>query len=302
MQANARPSGIHSLEEAKLKLRKIAALATLLAIAATACADEGGGGAGSGGIAHATGGTDLILRIETGGGFVPVEYNLTQIPGFSLYGDGRLIRTGAQIEIYPGPALPPLTQAQLTEKGVQAILGAADEAGLLNGDINLGFDLVADAPTTTITVGAGGDTHTASVYALGLEGGEKPQGMSQSDWEARQAIYNFSLLTGDLSWLPNGSIGEETPFSTDELRIFVRDYQRDPSLHQEAVDWPGQDLAVFGSEVSNLEGWRCGSVTGDDLEAVMALATAANQLTPWDSGAQRYGLLFRPLLPDESGC
>ena len=34
----------------------------------------------------------------------------------------------------------------------------------------------------------------------------------------------------------------------------------------------------------------------------MPLVEQANQLTPWTSDGSQYGLLFRPLLPDESGC
>ena len=31
-------------------------------------------------------------------------------------------------------------------------------------------------------------------------------------------------------------------------------------------------------------------------------AQQANQLTPWISGGRRFHVVFRPLLPDESGC
>jgi hypothetical protein len=47
---------------------------------------------------------------------------------------------------------------------------------------------------------------------------------------------------------------------------------------------------------------RCGSVEGADLEELRPLVKEANQLTPWRSGDDVYHLVFRPLLPDESGC
>jgi hypothetical protein len=281
-----------------MKLRATVAALLTLSLAA-ACANEDR--PRQGGYGHPTGPTDLVLRIETGGGFVPIEYHLTAVPGFSLFGDGRLVRTGAQIEIYPGPALPPLTVTQLTEDAIQAILQAADDAGLLDGDRTLTLDTVADAATTTITVSVDGETHTTSVYALGFEGEERPQGMSEEDWRARRAIADFAGRVGDLSWLPSGSVGEETTFVADELRIFVGPYRGEPDLPQEPIDWPLVGLAAFGDPVEGVD-LRCGTVTDGDLTTVMPEAGRANQLTPWRSAGELHAILFRPLLPDESGC
>ena len=57
------------------------------------------------GIEHPTGSDQVVLRVADEGGFVPVDYMLSSMPSFSLYGDGTLITPGAQIDIYPGPAL-----------------------------------------------------------------------------------------------------------------------------------------------------------------------------------------------------
>ena len=71
-----------------------------------------------------------MLRIEQGGGFVPVQYHLTNLPMLSLYGDGLYVTPGAQIEIYPGPALPALVQQRLTPEAIQLLIQAAIDAGL----------------------------------------------------------------------------------------------------------------------------------------------------------------------------
>ena len=42
-------------------------------------------------IEHPTGATDLVLRAEQGGGFVPFGFMVTQAPVFTLYGDGTVI-------------------------------------------------------------------------------------------------------------------------------------------------------------------------------------------------------------------
>jgi hypothetical protein len=112
------------------------------------------------------------------------------------------------------------------------------------------------------------------------------------------------MKLGDLgSWLPEGSVGEEEPFSFDELRIFVRDdAPKDDALPQEELRWPlSPGLASFGTVVPDLD-VRCGSVQGPDLDALLPLAREANELTPWRNDDHLYGLILRPLLPDESGC
>src|SRR3990170_397170 len=127
---------------------KIAATVLLL-FAAAACANELDGG-GAGGIEHPTRADQIVLRLSYEGGFVPIEYNLTQIPTFSLHGDGGIVLPGAQIELYPGPALPAVNRRTVTEDGLQAILRAANDAGLGRGDrdySSFASTMIADAPT-----------------------------------------------------------------------------------------------------------------------------------------------------------
>ncbi|MGZ8605536.1 MAG: hypothetical protein ACXWXQ_00645 [Actinomycetota bacterium] len=262
------------------------------------------GGTGDVGIEHPTGSDELILRIATGGGFVPVEYNLRSVPGISLFGDGRLIVTGPMIEIYPQPALPNLQVSQLTEEAIQAILAAAEEAGLLGGDASYDYPCVTDLPTTVFTVNAGGATHTVSAYALGFEDGAMAGGCPDVDVDARTTLLDFSTKVGDLrGWLPEGSIGEEREYVPSEMRVYVTEYRGDPELEQQIVQWPLEgSLAHFGEKDPNLAGYRCGVVDGADLELLLPAAQASNELTPWASDGGEHGLIFRPLLPDEHGC
>ncbi len=274
--------------------------ATAITVVAAACGRLNGGG-GGGGIAHPTGAGDLILRVDTGGGFVPQEYLLKDLPEWSLMGDGRVITQGPQIEIYPGPALPNLLQQQLNEDAVQEILRAAEDAGLFGPDADYGYPCVMDAGTTTFTLNERGRTHVISAYALGLDAGECPD----VDTEARDRLARFSNRLFDLaSWLPAGSVGEEEPFAFDELRIHVQAYAgRDDELEQTPQEWPlGTPLAGFGDIGGPVPDTRCGTVSGTDLETLMPLLRSANELTPWTSGGDRYRLILRPLLPDESGC
>ena len=255
-----------------------------------------------GGIDHPTGPAGLVLRMDVGGGFVPPAYELRRIPTWSLFGDGRIITEGPQIEIYPGPALPSVQDQAITEDGIQAILEAAKATGLLEPDRTYDQDCVADAPTTTFTVYADGAKHVVSAYALGMVPGSCPG----EDTEARAKLAAFAAKLSDLaSWLPKGSLGEQGQFEPSEMRVYVQPYagSPEPGLHQSAIDWPLSDpLSSFGTADATYGDFRCGVVGGTDLGKLLPDAQRANELTPWWSGGVDYSLIFRPLLPDEHTC
>jgi len=260
-------------------------------------------GAGDGTIEHPTGAGRLVLRVETGGGFVPIEYSLRHVPEFSLYGDGRIITPGPQIEIYPGPALPNLLVTPVTEEGIQRILGAARDAGLMGPDRSYDYPCIMDAATTTFTLYVDGAKHVVSAYALGEgQGGECPD----VDTEARAKLSDFQGKLFDFpSWWPEGSVGEQRPYEPPALRVYVRPYTAtpEPALEQPAKDWPlDPSLASFGEPQSDVPDTRCGMVQGDDLAKLLPEARSSNELTPWRSGGEDFLLIFRPLLPDEHGC
>jgi hypothetical protein len=281
--------------------KTICTLAALVVIGA-ACANEPGG-SGSGGIGHLTGAGDVVLRLSYEGGFVPVEYNLTRIPSFTLYGDGRIVLPGAQIEIYPGPALPAVSQRLVGEEGVQTIIRAALDAGLDAGDrdySDFASTMIADATTAVFTLSADGKTSRTSVYAL-AELPQKPKGMTEEEFESRAALSDLAQrMTALEQWLPEGSLGSEEPYEANGYRLFVGRYRPAEGLPQEPADWPLSDPLTAGGV--DTAGYACVAVTGEDWTAVAPLARRANELTPWTSGGERFSVLFRPILPDESGC
>ena len=298
-----------------MRLKLFGATMLSLGLLAGACANasagEGagdgatGGSPGGGGISYPTGADQVVLRIESGGGFVAMEYSLTTLPMISLFGDGLIITPGAQIEIYPGPALPALTQERLSADAIQQLLQAAIDAGLDTDRsyTDMGSVGIADAPTTTFTLVVDGQTHTTNVYALG-ELGPKPDAMSADEYQARKDLLAFETKAGDLSWLPEGSASDQGTYQPSALRVFSSDYRPDDSMTEPPIEWPlSPGLATFGDPLDNgPAGMRCGSVAADAAAMLFPLVEQANQLTPWTSDGARYGLLFRPLLPDESGC
>ncbi len=286
----------------------IAAAAALLALVGAACADAADTGAGSRSTTPPVDqdGTTLVLRVATEGGFTPVDYQLTNMPTFSLYGDGTIVTTGPMIEIYPPPALPSLQSQTVDSAGVDAIVAAAIDAGLDSaGDLtDMGSVAIADAPDTVFTLHADGVDTTVRVYAL-MALQDRPPTMSKEEWEARVALNGLVEDLMDLpSWLPDGSVqGEPVPYAAAGARVYVADYQGEQDLAQSPVAWPLEpSLASFGRDDA-VSGYRCGTVTGEDwTQTLEPLAEGANQLTPWTSDGRRWSLRFRPLLPDERGC
>jgi hypothetical protein len=286
-----------------VKLRAIVA-ATLVTVAA-GCADGSSATPGGGGVEHPTGAEQIVLRIETGGGFTSPDYQLRLIPEFNLYGDGSLVTPGPQIEIYPPPALPAVQVQPVSEDGVQAILQAAIDAGVDSGRdmTDMGSTMVADAATTTFTISVNGTTNSFGVYALGMLDGRCPDGMSTQECDARTTLTSFVRQLGDLqAWLPAGSLGETTPYEPSGSRVYVGDVRRDADLQQPTVAWPlDPPLDSFGELA--VARYRCGVVTGSEWsDTLQPLAAGTNELTPWTSAGSSYGLVFRPLLPDETGC
>jgi hypothetical protein len=107
------------------------------------------------------------------------------------------------------------------------------------------------------------------------------------------------------SWLPARDLSAERSFVPHALRLFVRPYRSlaDPSLTEPRVEWPlATPLSTFGRPARDLPGARCGAVQGDDARRVLRVARRANQLTPWASHGRTFGITFRSLLADESGC
>jgi hypothetical protein len=125
-------------------------------------------------IEHKSGGSDIVLRYEEGGGFIMPAFTAAAVPHFTLYGDGTVIFRNPMAE--PPPAegsvfrMNPLRTARLSEDQIQELLLLAlGEGGLAVARPNYTNDMIADASTAIFTIEAGGIKKTVSIYALGLE-------------------------------------------------------------------------------------------------------------------------------------
>jgi hypothetical protein len=269
----------------------------LLVIVASVAACGSGGSA----LDYPTGKTAVVAQVSTGGGFVPVEYNLTQTPGFTLYGDGTVVVTGPQIEIYPQPALPNLQTATISVDAIRELLSAAKEAGLFANDVDYGQPAITDLPTTTITINAEGVTYVSDIYALGME--EGASGLTAGQQQARATVNEWAGKLYDLTAFETGEVvWKEYEFAG--LAVFSLPYDPgtapdEADVQPNHLDWPLGDLGTLGEPVQP-EGHRKVVVTGSDLESLRPLLEQATWITLWKSGDREYHLYFRPLLPHES--
>ena len=287
----------------------LAAALLVVGMGVVACGTGGPGGSGDGSsttsssaegsIAHPSGKNEVVLQVSMGGGFLPIEYNLTAVPEFSLYGDGRVIVPGPVIAVYPGPALPNLQTTLVPGETVQAILSAAREAGLFDPTFDYGRPTVIDAPTTTIVINADGTTYRSEIYAL-MEGGAG--GLTLEQEQARATVQGLRGKLTDLAGFEAGEVVWE-PYQFFALAVYSQaadpGYTPDPTdVQPNRLEWPLGDLGTLGKEVPPA-GFRRVVISGQDLAALQPLLGQATQITLWKSGGSEYHLFFRPLLPDE---
>jgi hypothetical protein len=240
--------------------------------------------------------TSLVLQVEVGGGFVPVDAVFTNLPVVSIYGDGSVITSGPQIAIYPGPVVPNLLVRKLDAQGMETVLTAAHDAGLLAPPINYGMPPIADAPSTSVTINVNDTSYTQGANALGME---ETSGLTAAQVDARTTLSTFVASMTDLETLVGADhIGPEQPYVVTgwRLRATVADQLPTGDPAPTVSPWPitSLPLASIG---------ECAAVTEPATVAqVTDTMTKANQLTFFTDAGRTYQVLVRPLLPDETGC
>ncbi len=245
------------------------------------------------GYTHPTGADEVIISYAELGGFLPRELAFRQPPSIVISGDGQVFTPGAQIEIYPGPLLPAVQVQTITEAGIQDLLAAADEAGLL-ADVDYTTDtLVADAPTATVTISANGETWVHEAYALSIDGPDATDPMPE-----RQALSDFitRLLTiGDTAGgddvISEAVLFEPTDYeilaiAVDDLSAYGTD-----GIEPTVEEWP-TDVSVRLTDAS-----ECTLVSASEVGEPLA---TANQLTFFSEDGVTYQVLARPALPGQT--
>ena len=259
----------------------------------------------AGAIEHATGPTDIVLRVNTGGGFVPIEFNLKALPSYTLYGDGTVIRpVVSSADVAQAPNVTPLETIKLDETGIQALLEQAKSAGLLApGTVDYG-DMgalgVSDMPTTNVTLNAGGVTASHDAYGLLFAPTEPPAGtLTQAQRDARAALRGFVALTEQQD-------PKAAAYAPTRLAVWVAPALAQPTGDSEPVVWP-LATAPTVSQTPGAEGidFQCSVVEGADVAPLIDAVQKAPAGAQWIAAADRnatFQVVVRALLPDEAGC
>lgn len=243
------------------------------------------------GYQHPTGADDVVIEYAEVGGFTTREFAFQQTPNVLVSGDGRVFSPGAQMAIFPGPLLPAVQVQPVSEQGIQSILAAADEAGLLR---EVGYEQpadIADASTARVTINVNGETFVHEAYALGI--GLLGDGVEESTPE-RQALAAFIVALNDLPTLVGADeLGEQILFDPsrygiealviDDLSVYGAD-----DIQPTVSEWPA-DVSLRLADASS-----CTVVSADEVGETLL---NASQLTFFTDADITYQVLAKPILP-----
>lgn len=244
-------------------------------------------------IEHPTGRTDIVLRMEQGGGFVPFGFFFTQSPSFTLYGDGTVIfhqidnRAG---DPFGGQAMLPWLVGHMSEADIQALLQFALGPGrLANAKANYDNPMIADAGSTIFNLNAGGVEKVVNVYALGLDDGPD-----------RADRAGFSQLAEVLNDFGNQGIdlGEVVAYEPELYKTLLMEGFGEPV--GQVLEWPWDDLTVADWPDAEEPDGRIKMLDAEHIAELMEVPNGGHigiwVTTPDDTNVQ-FGV--RPLLPDE---
>jgi hypothetical protein len=244
-------------------------------------------------IEHPTGRTDIVLRMEQGGGFVPFGFLFTQSPSFTLYGDGTVIfkqvdnRAG---DPFGGQAMLPWLVGHMSEADIQALLQFALGPGrLANARESYENPMIADAGSTFFNLNAGGVEKVVSIYALGLDDGP--------DRADRQG---FSQLADVLNDFGNQGIdlGEVAEYEPDLYKLLLMEGFGEPV--GQVLEWPWDDLTLANWPNAEEPDGRIAFLDAAHVARLMDVPNGGHTGV-WVSTPDGVNVQFgvRPLLPDE---
>ncbi|MEP6296811.1 MAG: hypothetical protein ABJ382_05750 [Ilumatobacter sp.] len=235
-----------------------------------------------------------ILSYTTPGGFTTSQFAFQDPPIVLVSADRTLIGPGVSTAIFPGPLLPVHQVQTVTPAGVDALIAAADAAGLLtDADYSTDAELVvADAATSVLTITVDGTTYRHEAYALGIGGG--PGTEPAESTPERQALLEFlttiqtdpSSIFGDDN-LGGATVYEPTAYQFIAMSMAGADIVADATV----VEWPSDTGIDLASATECVELDR--AVIGDLFED-------ATQLTFFVQDGENYVVTPRPAYPGRS--
>lgn len=232
--------------------------------------------------------------MEETGGFVPMEYNAIRLPMFTLYGDGTVIYQEAPPPFAPGETGTPLRTAKMNADQVSTLLAfALGPSGLQDARPHYPQPLVADAPSTVLTINAGGVQKQVTIDAL--EDGEPT---APQDVPERRAFARLrETLTSFTDAVASGEVedgGQYEPAAYRGILIEAGGFAGEPR------DWPWDDLAPEDFVAHANSTFRTAVLTPEQAAAVLEDPRGGvSGISVTGPDRAPYTLNIRPLLPDE---
>lgn len=243
-------------------------------------------------IDHPTGATDVVLSMESGGGFVRYGFFVTQAPSFVLYGDNTVIfRPGTDST---GTGFPPFIKATLSPEQVDALLTFAMGPGYLADAREHYQDMqISDAPTTVFRIHAGGLDKSVSVYALGMQ---DPSGPDSADIKALGGLGD--LLSSFETQVERGQVLSAELYQPALYRAALMDSSADQAG---VIAWPWADVTLDAFQPDpNNPSFRIGSLTPEQVALIATVPSGGSSgIEVQGPDGRPYTLALRPLLPGE---
>jgi hypothetical protein len=252
-----------------------------------------------GAIDHKPGATDVILRMEQGGGFVAIDFLASQAPVFTLFGNGvivfqRKVATFPEADAAGIVHNIPWRTAKLDEGQIQDLLDFAINQGTLGTAREVYMGHMADVPSTIFTLNAGGVEKTVTINGLSEVTEPGPDAL------ARAAFFKLATRLGDFD--RGGTIGSDL-YEPAAYRAVLMERDANGAVPV-AWPWPTIKLTDFVDPNAAAGGIRLPhrTMTPDEVAAlgIKDVTGGLQNVVLKAPDAKIYGLTLRPLLADET--
>jgi hypothetical protein len=241
---------------------------------------------------HPTGATDIVLAMETGGGFVRFGFLIPQAPTFVLNGDNTVI---FRPSVDPsGTGLPPFWRAVMSTEQVDALLSYALSGGHLAAARDRYDEMqVSDQADTYFTINAGGVAKRVSVYALGM------QDISGPDAADLQAFNELATLLATFEQqVQKGQVLSAGLYEPTMYRgVIAESTPGEPGT----VTWPWPELTIDSFQpLADNPSYLLAGLTSEQVALVTSVPSGGSYGIPIvGPDGKAYNLMLRPLLPGE---
>lgn len=217
--------------------------------------------------------------------------------------EGKVIDGNVAVPaIYPGPLLILPFEREITADGQLSVVDEARRLGLLSDATDFTGDGVAPGSQLGHIELVVDGVRRELVGDPGLSVPCDAQNRCVADPATPAAFAAFwqqlSYLDG---WIAN-ELGPTLTYQPERLAVLVQPALPDPDgLQRQVVAWPlDTDFAEFGQPFAANPDMRCATVAGDELEILLPVLNAANQLTVFIDGQDAAGsLVARAVVPGE---